>query len=223
MRRFILYRRLSFDHKAQDPDERLRVQKLGGFLGDNNRIAGKIAIARSIGDHEFFPLVSSDPFISLTELTPEYKFLIVACDGLWDVMSDQEAVDFVVEYHNKTKSYVGAALLLRDLAFQLGSGDNISIIVFGLHTPELPVCPPPVSSDDAKAAPYEPVSFGNTPTETSLQDVVPPAVSSSATFETIVEESDEPESASFVNAPLAKAEAEVESTSVPAHKEEPKE
>jgi Protein phosphatase 2C len=66
------------------------------------------AVSRAFGDldykghkHEFFPelaltedLVIATAEISRTRIVPEDKFMILACDGLWDVMSNQEAVDF---------------------------------------------------------------------------------------------------------------------------------
>jgi len=56
----------------------------------------------------------------------DYRFLIIACDGLWDVISNQKAVEIVDKYVEPGKS----AAALRDYAHLLGSADNISVIVF---------------------------------------------------------------------------------------------
>lgn len=85
---------------------------------------------------EFWPLVTSDPYTTYFEITPEYDFIILACDGLWDVISDDDAVALVTEYYNREKTYIGAAVLLRDLGYQLGSYDNISVLVAGLRPVE---------------------------------------------------------------------------------------
>lgn len=129
------------DHKALDSDERIRVQQLGGFLAENGRLLGKIAVSRAIGDQEFYPYVNSEPYVHLEEISDSHEFVIVACDGVWDALSDEKAVELVRGHYKKTKSYVGSANLIRDLAYQLGSGDNISVIVAGLK------CSAPASSE----------------------------------------------------------------------------
>jgi serine/threonine protein phosphatase PrpC len=56
----------------------------------------------------------------------DYRFLIIACDGLWDVISNQKAIEIVDKYVEPGKS----AAALRDYAHLMGSADNISVIVF---------------------------------------------------------------------------------------------
>lgn len=112
----------------------MRVQKIGGFLAENGRLMGKIAVSRAIGDQEFWPYVTSDPYIHQETLTEKHEFLIVACDGVWDVLCDQRACDIVRNHYEATGSYHGSANVLRDVSYQLGSGDNISVIVVGLKT-----------------------------------------------------------------------------------------
>jgi len=85
------------DHKATDGEEMLRVQRAGGVIM-NDRVNGMLAISRAFGDHQLKApnqhqdIVSNEPSVSYIDLTSEDNFLIVACDGLWDVLSDQEAV-----------------------------------------------------------------------------------------------------------------------------------
>eukprot|EP01126_Amoeba_proteus_P061752 TRINITY_DN8319_c0_g1_i1.p1 TRINITY_DN8319_c0_g1~~TRINITY_DN8319_c0_g1_i1.p1 ORF type:complete len:368 (+),score=103.11 TRINITY_DN8319_c0_g1_i1:423-1526(+) len=55
----------------------------------------------------------------------EYGFLILACDGLWDVVTDRKAVKIV----KKCKTPMESATTLRDRASRLGSKDNISVVV----------------------------------------------------------------------------------------------
>lgn len=71
------------------------------------------------------------PDVDFVELTPEDKFLIIACDGLWDVVSNEEAVALV----STTTDPCKAAALLVDYAHCLGSGDNISAIVYMFGNP----------------------------------------------------------------------------------------
>lgn len=90
------------DHKATDPDEAKRVVEAGGSIF-NERVNGMLAIARAFGDHQLkapaLPkdVVSNVPDITSTEITDEDVFIIVACDGLWDVLSDQDSVNIVLE------------------------------------------------------------------------------------------------------------------------------
>ena len=130
--------RLSHDHKADDPDEVKRIRKAGGFVTSEYqteipRVNGILAISRSIGDHgvELDGFISHEPFITNTKLGPTDKSLILACDGVWDVLSDSAAVDIVDGIGDPKE----AAIALKDEALNRRSGDNISVIVIKLKIP----------------------------------------------------------------------------------------
>lgn len=96
--------RLTIDHKASLAEEAKRIREAGGFIGRNKRVNGVLAISRALGDHMLKncggglnDVVSAEPFCSETELTPEDSYILLACDGLFDVCSDQEAIDFLEE------------------------------------------------------------------------------------------------------------------------------
>jgi len=68
------------------------------------RVNGNLNLSRAIGDLEYkkredLPpeeqVICSTPDFLVKELTPEDEFIILGCDGIWDVMTNQEAVDFV--------------------------------------------------------------------------------------------------------------------------------
>ncbi|GMY05269.1 probable protein phosphatase 2C 27 isoform X1 [Fagus crenata] len=88
---------LSKDHKPDCLSERLRIEKLGGVVYDGY-LNGQLSVARAIGDwHMKGPKGSSSPLSAEPELqeivlNEEDEFLILGCDGLWDVMSSQCAV-----------------------------------------------------------------------------------------------------------------------------------
>merc|ERR1719215_1000684 len=90
------------DHKATDPLEGKRVIEAGGKI-INDRVNGMLAMTRALGDFLLkMPVLPNDvvsnvPDISSTDLSREDNFIILACDGLWDVMNDQQAVELVVE------------------------------------------------------------------------------------------------------------------------------
>jgi len=64
------------------------------------------------------------------KLTEKDNFLIVACDGLWDVIEDQQAVDFVLEHGSLSASEISKKLLIKALLD--GTTDNLSIMVIKL-------------------------------------------------------------------------------------------
>ena len=80
--------RLTYDHKASDAAEQARVQECGGFVS-MNRVQGVLAVSRSLGDHAMKQSVISKPHFWEDELVETDTFAIVACDGLWDVCTDQ--------------------------------------------------------------------------------------------------------------------------------------
>jgi len=124
-------KRLSHDHKADDLDEIKRIEALGGWVtparpgSDVARVNGIVAIARSLGDKEFGEFLSPQPYISKTSLTKNDKRLILACDGVWDVISDEEAVDLIIN----AKEPQEASETLKNEALRRGSTDNISVII----------------------------------------------------------------------------------------------
>lgn len=46
-------------------------------------------------EHFTKPILSADPSVTVTRLNPEDEFMILASDGLWEHLSNQEAVDIV--------------------------------------------------------------------------------------------------------------------------------
>jgi protein phosphatase 1L len=115
--------RLSIDHKPDLPSETRRIRTAGGYVSAG-RVKGLLSVSRAIGDSSL-PQVIAVPDILQRELTDEDEFLILACDGLWDVVTDQQAVSLIRE-NNDIES---AAKTLVSKAFESGSTDNISVVV----------------------------------------------------------------------------------------------
>ncbi|KAK9117322.1 hypothetical protein Sjap_016269 [Stephania japonica] len=87
---------LTKDHKAGDEDERRRVEQMGGYVVERQgcwRVHGDLAISRSIGDAHLKRWVLAEPDTKVLNITPDMEFLILASDGLWDKVSNKEAVD----------------------------------------------------------------------------------------------------------------------------------
>jgi len=92
---------LSADHKPDREDEHQRIKDAGGYV-KFKRVLGRLAVSRAFGDGEYkCPAVGpksyviAEPEIRFENLTQQDEFLLLACDGLFDVFSSQEAVDFV--------------------------------------------------------------------------------------------------------------------------------
>ncbi|KAJ2975455.1 hypothetical protein NUW58_g8352 [Xylaria curta] len=117
--------RLSYDHKGSDENEGKRIVNAGGLIL-NNRVNGVLAVTRALGDTYMKDLVTGHPYTTETVIQPEVdEFIIIACDGLWDVCSDQEAVDLI---RDKTDA-VAASKLLVDHALARFSTDNLSCMI----------------------------------------------------------------------------------------------
>ncbi|EGG15203.1 protein phosphatase 2C-related protein [Cavenderia fasciculata] len=118
--------RLSYDHKGSDLEETKRIINAGGFVV-NNRVNGILAVTRSLGDHSMKEYVIGDPYQRSIKLEEGHSHLILACDGLWDVVGDQEAIDIILKETGSNAKQMSEKLLLT--ALRKGSTDNISIMV----------------------------------------------------------------------------------------------
>jgi len=116
--------RLTYDHKVSDEKEAKRISESGGWIS-GNKMAGFLSVSRAFGDFSLKQWITADPLITETTLHKDDKFLIIACDGLWDVISDQEAVNMV----KKMKSAKVMSTKLTEQALAQGSTDNVSIVV----------------------------------------------------------------------------------------------
>ncbi|KAI3517622.1 hypothetical protein L1887_16840 [Cichorium endivia] len=140
---------LSVDHKPDREDERARIESCGGriMFADGARVEGILAMSRAIGDRLLKQWVTSEPEISVTRREAGDECLIVASDGLWDVLSSELACKIVHECLGENQeprieanegaaagsSSDAAATLLIRLALGRRSTDNISVIIIDLR------------------------------------------------------------------------------------------
>ncbi|XP_069696175.1 probable protein phosphatase 2C T23F11.1 isoform X2 [Periplaneta americana] len=94
---------LSLDHKPGNDTEIKRIQAAGGWV-EFNRVNGNLALSRALGDFVFKKnekkkaeeqIVTAYPDVEVREVTSDWEFLVIACDGIWDVMTNEEVVEFV--------------------------------------------------------------------------------------------------------------------------------
>ncbi|CEG37025.1 phosphomevalonate kinase [Plasmopara halstedii] len=137
---------LTSDHKPDRIDEQKRIEKAGGFV---SKIAGiprvysaagaglaidresstYLAVSRAFGDRSLkipTALVSCEPEIKRVEVHPDDLFLILACDGVWDVLSAQDAVDITLPHFYDAKAAANAVV---KAAYKKGSTDNLTVTV----------------------------------------------------------------------------------------------
>lgn len=123
---------LSLDHKPNSPEEKIRIEQLGGtieFDGSDWRIKG-LSLSRAFGDLDCKPYVTHLPQIYKYNINPNDKFIIFACDGLWDVLSNQDAIDYVNELLLNKKFKGNYSKELAEHAINKGSLDNVSVIIY---------------------------------------------------------------------------------------------
>merc|ERR1719379_720878 len=97
---------LSFDHKPASQVEKDRIEAAGGYLEDTQggaRVNGNLNLSRAIGDLEYkknadLPpeqqVICSTPDIITERITPDDEFVVLACDGIWDVKTNEEVCNF---------------------------------------------------------------------------------------------------------------------------------
>ncbi|EYU35238.1 hypothetical protein ABFS82_06G126200 [Erythranthe guttata] len=149
---------LSVDHKPDRPDELNRIQEAGGrvIFWDGPRVLGVLAMSRAIGDNYLKPYVIPEPEVTITERTAEDECIILASDGLWDVVSNETACgvarmclqsrkppspprspgnDITVTEAGESsdKACSDASILLTKLALARHSTDNVSVVVVDLR------------------------------------------------------------------------------------------
>ena len=140
---------LSVDHIASAPQEQALVESKGGSIsrsGGIERVQGRLAVTRSLGDVKLAPFLSREPhvfvatkadFFALCGTDKRSCFIILASDGLWDVMSNQEAIDLAWQVVETEKGSVAAfqeaAEVLTQEAYIRGSSDNIGVCVVSIE------------------------------------------------------------------------------------------
>ncbi|KAG7174776.1 protein phosphatase 2C T23F11.1-like [Homarus americanus] len=83
---------LSNDHKPSLASEQRRITAAGGWV-ELNRVNGNLALSRALGDFVFKKNELKSPEEQI--VTEEWEFIVLACDGIWDVMTNQEVVNFI--------------------------------------------------------------------------------------------------------------------------------
>ncbi|EGC30715.1 hypothetical protein DICPUDRAFT_95683 [Dictyostelium purpureum] len=125
---------LSKDHRLTDPEEITRIKADGIQLTEGQTRINGLMVSRALGDHFIKHLncgLIGEPYVSPPiSITPFHSYLIVASDGLWDVISGHRAMEIIKSQQSEEKM---ANNLLQCAVGSIKSKDNISIIVVTLQ------------------------------------------------------------------------------------------
>lgn len=140
---------MSEDHKPDLPGEIQRIREAGSCVIEG-RVNGNINLSRSLGDLEYKGVpnlpperqaVTASPDVKTMMLTPEDQFLVLCCDGVWDILSSQDCVNFVIErLHSRSLKQIAEDICDRCLARSTmeneGRGcDNMTAVVVAFNHP----------------------------------------------------------------------------------------
>jgi serine/threonine protein phosphatase PrpC len=142
---------MSNDHKPYNEVERQRIEASGGFVCGHGRVCGNLAVSRGFGDFEYKrrgdldldldldasqQMVTCEPEITIHVRKELDGILIVACDGLWDVVNNQEVLTWAGIFPTVGEcNPLVIAKSLTDMAIdgefnsRSKSSDNVSVLV----------------------------------------------------------------------------------------------
>ena len=122
------YQNLTTEHKVESNyEENERIKKLGGLIF-NGRLFGQLVLSRALGD---FSLKNngliSIPSIHKIVLNEDDCFIVIASDGIWDVLSEDDITNICIDNSNLNCDELGKFIVKK--AIDMGSEDNISCII----------------------------------------------------------------------------------------------
>lgn len=147
---------LSRDHKPTLPDEQERIEKAKGVVAFGGRVDGELAVSRALGDYGFkdyhahttsvLAILDSDsedrrnlaqqlkvspfPETSIHTRSEQDQLLMLACDGIWDVMTNTQCIELAQMLFAEGESKIGLiAEEILDMCLKKGSRDNMTIII----------------------------------------------------------------------------------------------
>ncbi|XP_009358521.2 probable protein phosphatase 2C 27 [Pyrus x bretschneideri] len=132
---------MSKDHRPCCTKERMRVESLGGYI-DDGYLNGQLGVTRALGNWHLEGMkdagerggpLSAIPELKLTTLSKDDEFLIIGTDGIWDVFTSQNAVDFArrrLQEHNDVKL---CCKQIVEEAIKRGATDNLTLVMVSFH------------------------------------------------------------------------------------------
>ncbi|ANQ06243.1 Protein phosphatase 2C [Plasmodium coatneyi] len=134
---------VTVDHRAGgNKKEEERIITSGGVLDDEGYLGGCLGVCRGFGSfdkktREKLKGLVCEPDLFQIKLTEDDEFLIICCDGIFDVMTSQEAVNTVRASLVESSDPTVAAEALCQLAYKRKALDNLSVVVVIFQSPEM--------------------------------------------------------------------------------------
>lgn len=131
----ITYLPLSKDQKPTNPEEEKRILELGGRIIKSSgvhRVCGVLAVSRAFGNRPISHVIRPDADIITHVIQPENEYVVMASDGLWDVIENHQVCEIIKKYPSSVSSCKQIASELVKTALIRGSMDNVSCIVIYL-------------------------------------------------------------------------------------------
>ncbi|XP_062159672.1 probable protein phosphatase 2C 27 [Alnus glutinosa] len=132
---------MSKDHRPDCTKEKTRIESLGGYI-DDGYLNGELGVTRALGDWHLEGMkgtgervgpLSAEPELKLVTLTKEDEFLIIGSDGIWEVFSSQNSVDFAwrrLQEHNDVRL---CCKQIVEEAVKRGATDNLTVVMVDFH------------------------------------------------------------------------------------------
>ena len=128
---------LSFDHKPNNIPELQRINNAGGFV-KNRRVDGDLAVSRALGDFSYKKqdklstnkqkVIPEPEFVIYPRNFEQDEFMVLACDGVWDVATNQECSKFVQDYMDEGRNDLDAICEdALDTCLEKDSRDNMTM------------------------------------------------------------------------------------------------
>jgi len=132
---------MSFDHKPTNPPEEARILAAGGLV-TVERVNGDLAVSRALGDFSFktrrdlpdhAQQVSCEPEFQSHERSANDQYLVLCCDGIWDVMTNEDVNDFYLKKGKENVDLKTSCCNLLDLCLEKKSRDNMTALAVRLN------------------------------------------------------------------------------------------
>ncbi|KAI9125616.1 hypothetical protein K1719_003034 [Acacia pycnantha] len=139
---------MSKDHRPSCTKEKKRIASLGGFI-DDGYLNGQLGVTRALGNWHLEGMknergqggpLTAEPELKLMTLTKEDEFLLIGSDGIWDVFTSQNAIDFARRRLRKHNDVKLCCKEMVEEAIKRGSKDNLTVVMVCFHSDP----PPPV-------------------------------------------------------------------------------